>query len=141
MQHFLKIAKALSDENRLRILGALKEGELCVCQVTDLLSLAPSTISKHLSILKNAALIDSRKQGRWIYYRMVDSPGPGVATEALDWVFRTLESTSQFAEDRRRLLRIREMEPEVFCESGSSAGGGRMKHKANRIQKKQGKTP
>jgi DNA-binding transcriptional ArsR family regulator len=69
MLEFINITKALADENRVRILLALNgRDELCVCQLFDMLQLAPSTVSKHLFILSNARLIYSRKEARWIYY-------------------------------------------------------------------------
>jgi ArsR family transcriptional regulator len=61
MREFVNITKALSDSNRVRTLLALRKGELCVCQITELFGLAPSTISKHLSILAQAGLVESRK--------------------------------------------------------------------------------
>lgn len=64
MRVFLNITKALADENRIRALLALRQGELCVCQITGPFGLAPSTISKHLSILSQAGLLNSRKEGR-----------------------------------------------------------------------------
>ena len=67
MFDFMNITEALADENRVRILMALDQRELCVCQIIDLLQLSPSTVSKHLSILRNARLINSRKAGRWIF--------------------------------------------------------------------------
>ena len=70
MLAFMNITKALADENRVRILAALKNRELCVCQIIDLLQLAPSTVSKHLSILRQARLLAVRKTGRWAYYRL-----------------------------------------------------------------------
>ena len=72
MLDFLNITKAMTDENRLRILMALRNRELCVCQVTAFLDLAPSTTSKHLSILRQARLIESAKHGKWVYYRLAD---------------------------------------------------------------------
>ena len=54
MRDFMAITKALSDPNRVRILLALRDGELCVCQITELFGFAPSTVSKHLSILHGA---------------------------------------------------------------------------------------
>ena len=63
MREFMSITKALADPNRVRILLALRRGELCVCQITELFGLAPSTVSKHLSILHHAGLIQSRKIG------------------------------------------------------------------------------
>ena len=74
MKEPLRVFGALSDENRLRMLLALRHGELCVCQLIELMGLSPSTVSKHLSILRDAGLLDSRKEGRWVYYRMADKP-------------------------------------------------------------------
>ena len=70
MRSTLRITKALSDIQRLRILMILRAGELCVCQIIAVVGLAPSTVSKHLSILSAADLVDSRKDGRWAYYRL-----------------------------------------------------------------------
>jgi len=67
MRDLLRITKALADPNRVRVLLALQRGELCVCQISELFQLAPSTISKHLSILHNAGLIESRKDERWCF--------------------------------------------------------------------------
>jgi DNA-binding transcriptional ArsR family regulator len=72
MNDFVAITKALSDPHRVRALMALRNGELCVCQIIDLLVLAPSTVSKHMSILKQAGLVDSRKDSRWVYYRLAE---------------------------------------------------------------------
>ena len=125
MRNLVRTTKALADESRIRILGALREGELCVCQLIELLGLAPSTVSKHLSILRNARLIDSRKQGRWMYYRLSGGNGPGQIPDPLTWVFRSFDGTGQSAEDRRRLDEILSVDPEVLCsrqpESGDDA--------------------
>ena len=86
----VRTTKALADENRIRILGALRFHELCVCQLIELLGLAPSTVSKHLSILRNARLVDSRKQGRWMYYRLSGDDVPDLVTEALTWILSSL---------------------------------------------------
>ena len=69
MLDFMAIAKALADENRVRLLLALQKQELCVCQLIELIGLAPSTVSKHMSILRQARLVEARKEGRWVYYR------------------------------------------------------------------------
>ncbi len=72
MKQALQVFGALSDENRVRMLFALRHGELCVCQLIELMGLSPSTVSKHLSILRDAGLLDSRKEGRWVYYRLAN---------------------------------------------------------------------
>lgn len=72
MQELLRIFKALSDETRLRILKLLEEGELCVCDIVSALDMVQPKVSFHLSVLQEAGLIKSRKQGKWIYYRIDD---------------------------------------------------------------------
>ncbi len=68
----VKIFKALSDTNRLKIIKLLKEGELCACELTVALSNSQSTVSHHLSVLKNAGMIKERKEGKWSYFRLSD---------------------------------------------------------------------
>ncbi len=73
MDSTVKIYKALSDPNRLRILKILEAGEKCVCKIPDILGLANSTVSKHLSILRDAGLIQGRKEGKWVHYSLVEN--------------------------------------------------------------------
>ncbi len=70
MDDLLLIGSALSDRNRVRALAQLQGGELCVCQIIELLQLSPSTVSKHMSILRHAGLVEARKDGRWMYYHL-----------------------------------------------------------------------
>lgn len=115
MRHLVRTTKALADEGRIRILGALKERELCVCQLIELLGLAPSTVSKHLSILRNARLIISRKQGRWMYYRLAGAEAPEQIIAALAWILRSFGGSGQHALDCRRLDEILRIDPEALC--------------------------
>lgn len=64
------IFKALAENIRLRIVILLTEGELCVCDLTKLLSLPQSTVSRHMSRLKNAGLISDRRVGKWVHYNI-----------------------------------------------------------------------
>jgi ArsR family transcriptional regulator len=66
----LTIFKALSEETRLRILKLLENGELCVCDITDALNMTQPNISFHLGMLKEAGLINDKKEGRWMYYSL-----------------------------------------------------------------------
>lgn len=59
---------ALSDETRLAVLERLKSGEQCVCELTDVMKAAQSRLSFHLKVLKDAGLIQDRREGRWMYY-------------------------------------------------------------------------
>ncbi len=73
MQELLNIFKALSDETRLRILKLLEHGELCVCDIVSSLDMIQPKVSFHLGVLKDAGLINDRKQGKWIHYKINDS--------------------------------------------------------------------
>ena len=111
----MAITKALSDPNRVRILLALKRGELCVCQITELFGFAPSTVSKHLSILHHAGLILSRKSERWVYYRLADKTAPVAVRESLDWVHKSLAKTAEAAADTKKLREILQTDLAVIC--------------------------
>jgi len=115
MREFMNLAKALADENRVRTLLALRGGELCVCQITELFGLAPSTVSKHLSILYQAGLVESRKDGRWIYYRLAAKGAPAAVRRALAWVTRSLEASPRIAGDAVRLKTILNTDPVELC--------------------------
>lgn len=115
MREFMAITKSLSDPNRVRILLSLQRGELCVCQITELLDLATSTISKHLSILNQAGLILSRKAERWVYYRLPDQTAPLAVREALDWVQKSLARSDEAATDAAKLKKILKIDPVELC--------------------------
>jgi len=125
MRDFLPIVKALAEENRLRVLCALRGRELCVCQIIELLGLAPSTVSKHMSILHQARLVDSRKDGRWIYYTLPREAAPPAAREAVAWVCRSLERSPEIGQDAGRLAEILKMYPEELCRKQSQCAPGR----------------
>ena len=73
MKEFTEKFKAVTDETRLRILYLLinSNSELCVCELTDVLETPQYNISRHLKILRNAGLIEERKEGRWVYFDLV----------------------------------------------------------------------
>ena len=68
-----KILKALADPTRLKIVELLKQGEICACKFVPLTKKAQPTVSQHLKILDNAGIIKSRKEGKMIFYSVVDS--------------------------------------------------------------------
>jgi DNA-binding transcriptional ArsR family regulator len=115
MREFMTITKALSDPGRVRILLALRQGELCVCQITEMFELATSTVSKHLSVLHHAGLILSRKSERWVYYRLPDKSAPVAVREALDWVHKSLTRTEQATADAKRLAKVLKMDLAEIC--------------------------
>jgi DNA-binding transcriptional ArsR family regulator len=86
MRSALRVTKALSDGQRVRILMLLRGGELCVCRVVEVLGLAASTVSKHLSILSEADLVSVRKDGRWAYYRLPQGSARAAVRPILKWL-------------------------------------------------------
>ena len=124
MREFMAVTKALADPNRVRILLALRRGELCVCQITELFGLASSTMSKHLSILHQAGLIRSRKTERWVYYRLPDRSVPAVVRAALAWVRQSLAKTEVVRDDARRLDKILQTDLKIICRRQGRRRGG-----------------
>jgi ArsR family transcriptional regulator len=115
MFKFLNITKALAEENRVRILLALEGHELCVCQIIELLELAPSTVSKHMSVLRQARLVESRKDGRWMFYRLADESAPAEVNEAVAWVKKSLSPNKRIHEDAKRLKEILKIDRDILC--------------------------
>jgi DNA-binding transcriptional ArsR family regulator len=115
MRDLMAVLKALADENRVRALMALRHGELCVCQIVELLGLAPSTVSKHMAILRQARLVDSRKQERWMFYRLASPPGSVEASDMTAAVARLFARTPQAKEDAKRLKTVLKMDRDELC--------------------------
>ena len=118
IEQFEMVAKAVSDPNRTRILKLLEPGELCVCQITAVLDLAPATVSKHLSLLKMAGLVFQRKAGRWVYYRIADGVVNPYAPALLGVVRDSLDDDGRIAADRAALARINRIPLDVLCARG-----------------------
>lgn len=115
MRSTISILKAAADETRARILLALSFKELCVCQITALLDLAPSTVSKHLSILYGAELVNMRKCGKWVYYRLPDHDAPKSVRELLKWVMSSAIDSEDVRRDLKKLRKITAVPPEDLC--------------------------
>jgi len=111
MREFLSIAKALSDENRVRALLALRDGELCLCHVIQLLDLAPATLSKHMDLLVQAGLVQRRKDGRWCYFRVAGRQASPAVQRALRWAMDALAGDAVIRRDADALRRIRNADP------------------------------
>lgn len=90
MRDFIRVMKALSDPNRVRIIKLLQLKELCVCELQELLGLAQSTVSKHLKLLDEADLIQSRREGAWVIYGVSKASSSkhidALLGEMQDWV-------------------------------------------------------
>jgi len=115
MREFMLVTKALAEENRVRTLLFLGGGELCVCQVVEMLGLAPSTVSKHMAVLHQAGLVESRKEGRWMYYRLAGRETPPCVRDAIRWAHKCLEKDPQVLADAARLGKVCKMSKEDLC--------------------------
>ena len=73
MKEFIKVMKALADQNRIKIVKMLGQKEMCVCEIQAVLGLAQPTISKHLKILEDASLLEKRKDKLWVNYRLAEN--------------------------------------------------------------------
>ena len=114
MRQFMSITKALSDENRVRILLFLKESELCLCQIIEMLQISAATVSKHISILSMAGLVDIRKEGRWHFYRLSEEPTVEAAA-AIEFLSKALANSRPIKEDKARVKQVLKMEKEDLC--------------------------
>ena len=76
VQPLAKLMKALADETRLRIVALLAHGELCVCHVESGLDIPQPTASRHLAVLRNAGVVEARRDGSWIHYRLATQADP-----------------------------------------------------------------
>jgi ArsR family transcriptional regulator len=110
----LSVLKALSDRNRLRILAALVQyDELCACQIIELLQVKGATASRHLGILISAGWVESRRDGRWINYRLRTSQVEFIPVMA--WMKEEFLKSQQVQEDLKLLEKITAIEPEELC--------------------------
>jgi len=115
MREFMNLTKALADANRVRMLLALREQELCACQITELFGLGPSTMSKPWSLLCQAGVVGSRKNGRWVYYSLSGKKASVPVRRALEWVCDSLAEDERIAEDKKRLKQILKLDPSAIC--------------------------
>ncbi len=80
MKDFIRVMKALSDPNRVKVVKMLQQKEMCVCEIQEALGLAQPTVSKHLKILEDASLVQSKKDGLWVCYRLSSGGSPYAAS-------------------------------------------------------------
>ncbi len=108
----LKIFKALSDPNRLRILKALQSRILCVCEIRELLGLANSTVSKHLSILKEAGFILEEKNGKWVNYMINSKPGDPRISSIMSSLDYWIADEKTIIDDKKK---IKDLDRNLIC--------------------------
>ncbi len=119
MKDFIRVMKALSDPNRVRILKILQERSLCVCEMQSLLGIAQSTVSSHLKILEDAGLVRSRKEGLWVNYLLGNGDGNPYAAAMLGKLRHWLGDESEIMQLHERLPTVSR---EEICKRQSEAG-------------------
>lgn len=137
LSQLVDLHKALAHPARLRILAMLRTGELCVCQITAALALAPSTVSAHLGDLRRSGLVEERKDGRWVHYGLARSAH---ADGLLEVLWPELEQDPQVEADGAVVAALRQVPVDELCRANldlealglalpivSSKGGGQRK--------------
>jgi DNA-binding transcriptional ArsR family regulator len=123
------VTRALAHPARLRILSMLRDGELCVCQITAVLGLAPSTVSAHLRELKLGGLVTERKEGRWVHVGLADEPR---VKPWIDNSLEALEGDEQAAVDAVTVEELRRLGVETLCRWGLEEA--RRRHRQEQVQ-------
>lgn len=106
-----KILSALAERNRLRILSALYYRPMAVCEIREVLGMSFSTVSRHLSILTAAGLIDFNKEGKWVHYRLNLEPDSEL-TALVEWLFQRLAEDEVFRQD---LEKAKQVDKNLIC--------------------------
>jgi len=112
MKNLVTIFKALSDPNRVRIIKMLELRKLCLCEISSILKLANSTVSKHLSILKNAGLITDDKDGKWVNFELVSSPESVYVQDMLSLLKKYSNNDNMVKND---LKSVNKVDRKVIC--------------------------
>lgn len=103
MQSQLEQLKALSDRNRLRVIAALlHREELCACHISEMLGVSAATASRHMEILIRSKLVESRKDGRWVHYKL----SPNFPRQIREWLKIPLSEDSNIKQDVESVNKI-----------------------------------
>jgi len=98
MEEFIKVMKALSDPNRVKLLKLLQKREMCVCEIQTALGIAQPTVSKHLKVLEKAGLVGRKKDGLWVNYFLADGTRSPYAASLLGNLRHWLDDNPQIQE-------------------------------------------
>ena len=111
--------KALGDRTRLRILALLAAGEVCVCNIHESLNLPQPTVSRHLAYLRRTGLVDARRDGVWMHYRLAP-PAERLAGAILEAALHAVGHAPLAGTDRRKLAKVAglDVKQAACCEPG-----------------------
>jgi ArsR family transcriptional regulator len=107
MKDFIKVMKALSDPNRVKIVKMLQHKLMCVCEMREALQLSQPSVSKHLKILEDAGLVDFKKDGLWVNYYLTDGSQSPYVSSLMGNLKHWLEQEPEVLEIIKRLPDIR----------------------------------
>ncbi|GMU67201.1 MAG: hypothetical protein AMXMBFR36_34750 [Acidobacteriota bacterium] len=112
LAQLVETARGLAHPARLRLVAMLASGELCVCQMTAVVELAPSTVSEHLAVLARGGLVAERKQGKLVFYRLCED---GAAAALLPAILDLAAGDPEVAADRAVVARLRRVKVATLC--------------------------
>ena len=115
IKEYTKVFKALADKSRARILKLLEEHELCVCQIREVLGLKQSTVSKHLSVLRNAGLVEARRNGTWAFYSLSRRRQNDFDQSELGLMRNWLNNDPLIEFDRKKLEEVLKIDVRELC--------------------------
>jgi len=98
MKDFIKVMKALSDPNRVKIIKLLQQKTMCVCELQGALKIAQPSVSKHLKLLEEAGLVDYKKEGLWVNYYLADGKASPYAASLLGNLKHWLENDPEISD-------------------------------------------
>lgn len=115
MTELVLVAKAFADPTRVRVLAALRRGELCVCELCDTLQITQSTLSTHLQVIREAELVQTRKEGKWVYYALRPDKEP-LLESIFGFFSRPLKADAALRRDAGQLTaRLKERKDGACC--------------------------
>jgi len=123
-----KFFAALAEENRLRILMILRSRPMAVCEIREILGLSFSTVSKHLSVLKEAGLIIFERKGKWINYRL-NKKLPGLVMDVLSEIYEMTSSDEQIQADQKKAMTVDKFK---ICQKTATKYTNLLNHRRNK---------
>jgi ArsR family transcriptional regulator len=119
LTHLEELFKALGDRTRLRILALLATGEVCVCNIHESLTLPQPTVSRHLAYLRKSGLVETRRDGVWMHYRL-SPPAERLAGSILDAALHAVGHAPSVGSDRKKLAKVAglDVKTAACCEPG-----------------------
>jgi ArsR family transcriptional regulator, arsenate/arsenite/antimonite-responsive transcriptional repressor len=105
-REYVNVFRALSDPNRIRIVKMLSERELCMCEVREMLNLSNSTVSQHLTVLRDANLLLDSKEGKWVNFRLNNKSEQKFIRSVITLIKNSFEDDEAIQGDAKKLHRV-----------------------------------